>query len=216
VHPLVEQALSKPGALLIRWDADSYRDETHIGYQIGVQQPRQHFRFANLFSDGGNWSMYFKHDPAEIARLYLAEPERVAPSEIAGKHWSSVSLREGAPEAWVKALLDRSYELVLAKQSKAGRAALAEIANEPNAFSHFHEVALSLHRLERVYLMYSDIPETPQLSVDGRRVAYFSWNRIGVKPEREGDEWTELGVDRLLEWRDVLTAAVRRALDTTL
>jgi predicted DNA-binding protein (MmcQ/YjbR family) len=187
---------------------------------IGVQQPRKHFRFTNVFFHDGQCVMYFKHDPATIGELYSREPGRVRPSEIAGKHWSSVGVPPGTPKAWVCALLDRSYELVLAQQSKAGRALLAEIAGEPNGFSHFHQLALSLHgRDDRVYLTYSDLAETPELCVDGRAIARFSWNRIRVKPEdaglgwAEAGHWIELGPNRLADWQGTLEAAAQRALD---
>lgn len=159
-----------------------------------------------------------KHDPATIAALYAAEPARVAPSELAPQHWSKVTLLDGEPEPWVCALVDRSYELVLARQSKAGRAAIAAITGERNAFLDFHREALVLREREGVHLAYSDVPEQPNLSVHGYGIACFRFHRLqllreGADPvNASDDDFEELRLDDAGAWRAALRRAVEDAL----
>jgi hypothetical protein len=191
MHPLVDHALALPGALLIRPPDGG-------AFEIGVQQPRRHRRFANVFVHAGEAWLYFKHDPA-------ARPPGTVPSEIQPRHWAKARV-DGA-EPWACAAVERAYELVVAAGTRAGQAALARLAGEPNGFRRFHDLAQSLARRDgRVYLMYSDLEDTPELSVAGRPVAVFSWNRLRVQV---AGAWTELGVERELEWR----AAVAHAID---
>src|SRR5207253_11252185 len=87
---IIERALELPAAILIREDLRHFEDPADVGYEIGIQQPRQHRRFANFFRNGERLMMYFKHDAAEIAELYRDVPQVIFPSEIAPKYWSKI------------------------------------------------------------------------------------------------------------------------------
>jgi predicted DNA-binding protein (MmcQ/YjbR family) len=214
LHPLVRRAFACPGAVLIRRDVEGFKDGGRVGFQLGLQQPRKHVRFVNLFIYANEIWMYFKHDSARIAGLYQGKPSLVKPSEIASKYWSKVRVTGDSMEPWVVDLLETSRELVTASLTKEGRAALAVVDNVPNTFPVFHQLAFRHERATdaRAYVGYSDTPDTPQLTVDGRVIAQFSWNALQLRTEPSMD-WTTVGADCIDSWAGALETTVRAALD---
>lgn len=76
-------------------------------------------------------SVNLKCDPEYALRLREEYPGRV----IAGwhmnkKHWNTVSLDGGLPEALLRSLIDHSYELVASSLKKADKAALQALQDE--------------------------------------------------------------------------------------
>ena len=174
--PIAEEALRLPGAVLVRTDANLYRSPRDVAYEIGIEQPSENKRFANVFRHGADVALYFRHDPAEAERLYSAHPKVIKPSEIASKHWSKLLYVKDAPEL-ASALLRHSYELILKSCPKKGQRLVAEIAGEENRFLVFHEAALRLLKRDGVSLSYTGVPV---LSSGIRPAAKFSWNRLAV------------------------------------
>jgi predicted DNA-binding protein (MmcQ/YjbR family) len=207
VQEVVERALRFPGAIFIRTPASGFGDPTDVSYEIGLQQPRKHVRFANVFVYGDEAWMYVKHDPTSIAEISRAHP--VLPSEIASKTWSKTMLGPGSAATWIFDLLETSHALVAASLTKAGREALAELDRHPNMFSNFHRMARAEQAArEDVFLTYSDVAETPNISVGAECVARFSWNALQTR-NPEGT-WTTVGPDRVDAWPEALARGLRR------
>jgi predicted DNA-binding protein (MmcQ/YjbR family) len=213
-HPLVRRAFACPGAVLIRRDTRNFADRGNMGFECGLQQPRRHARFVNVFIHADEVWMYVKHDSTRIANLYQTKPSLVKPSEISSKYWSKVRVTGDSFEPWVVDLLETSRELVTASLTKQGRTALGAVVDMPNTFSVFHQLAFR-HEREmggRAYVMYDDTPDMPQLKVDGRVIAQFSWNALQLRTEPSMD-WTILGPDCTDLWADALETTVRAAID---
>ena len=208
---IVEKAFELPAAILIRDDLGHFADPADVAYEVGIQQPRQHRRFANFFRHGDSFMMYFKHDAGEVAELYKKHPQIVLPSEIATKYWSKMLVNKEPKLA--ERLLETSYRLLCEAGTKQGRKMIEQCGPEPNRFLIFHRAAVDLSRLENVYLRYTDYEE-PCLSIGIRPVATFSWNRLSVcLPASSGtpERWEVLEPDRFEEWPDVMRSLVRSA-----
>jgi predicted DNA-binding protein (MmcQ/YjbR family) len=182
-----------------------------VAYEVGIQQPRQHRRFANFFRHGNRLTMYFKHDATEVSDLYKRFPQVVLPSEIATKYWSKVLVKKKPKLA--AQLLETSYRLLCEAATKQGRKMIEQSAGKTNRFLTFHQAAVELSQLENVYLRYTDYEE-PCLLVGIRPVAKFSWNNLSTRvPANSGtaERWEVLEPDRFQEWPDAMKSAVRDA-----
>jgi hypothetical protein len=204
---IVERALALSGAILIQADPGRFADPSYVAYEVGVQHPRQHRRFANFFRHGDTLAMYVKHDTAVITELYRRLPAALAPSEIAPKHWSKV--RVDAEPRVAEELLATSYRLVCEAATRQGRALIAESAALPNRFAVFHTAAVELSRLENVHVKYNDHDE-PSLSRGIQPIARFSRNRVSVSvpvPAGAPEHWDVLEPDRFREWPEAMRVA---------
>jgi hypothetical protein len=210
MHPLAERALSYPGAILIRRDPNAFRAESDVAYVIGLQQPTKHPRYADVFVHGDQIWMYVRNVATRVAEL-LRSAGRLMPSETAPKYWSKVRVTDGPDDPSLLELLADSHSFVTESCSKKGRAALARLQGARNAFPMFHQAALELEHASdgRVYTFYSDVPNTPELSVDGKPAARFTWNTLEVSPS-EG-EWIA-GPDQAEAWGSCLEELVERRL----
>lgn len=205
---IIEQATEFPAAIFIKDDLRRFQEPECIGYEIGVQQPRQHRRFANFFRHGDALMMYFKHDKSVVAELYARFPGVILPSEIAGKYWSKL-LVEKEPAIAIQ-LLENSYRLICESATKQGRLKIENLSQEPNRFSTFHSAAMELSQLENVYLKYNDYEE-PSVSVGIHAVAKFSWNQLYIRSivgHHIENNWEVLESARHKEWPNALRSAV--------
>jgi hypothetical protein len=211
VDAIVEKAFELPAAILIRDDLRHFVDSADVAYEVGIQQPRQHRRFANFFRHGDSLIMYFKHDATEVAELYKTFPQVVFPSEIATKYWSKMLVKKEPRLA--ERLLGTSYRLLREAATKQGRKMIEQSGAKANRFLTFHETAVELSQLANVYLRYTDYEE-PCLLVGIRPVAKFSLNNLSIRVPantKTAERWEVFEPDRCREWPDAMKSAVRDA-----
>ncbi len=108
-----EYCLGKPGAC----EETPFGDE-HLVFKVGGKM------FALLGLEDVPPAANLKCDPDRALEL-RDRYEQVRPGyHMNKKHWNTVEIASGIPEAEVRAMIDHSYELVVAGLPKAARAKL--------------------------------------------------------------------------------------------
>ncbi|MEL7355792.1 MAG: hypothetical protein AAFN40_04430 [Cyanobacteria bacterium J06560_6] len=211
MNAIINHAYELPAAILIRNDLRYFSDPNNVTYEIGIQQPRQHKRFANFFRYGNNLVMYFKHDVARIEQLYAQFPDTILPSEIATKYWSKITVND-EPTVAERLLVD-SHHLVCAAITKKGRAMVEDCGTTVNRFATFHKAAVQLSQHENICLTYQDYQE-PMLSVGRQPIIKYSWNRIYLRQQNTAatnTDWATLGPEAYRNWPHAMKLAIKNA-----
>ncbi len=113
IEQIREYCLSKPGA-----EESLPFDEDTLVFKVGGKM------FALLSLENGS-AVNLKCQPVKAVELRERYPEIVPGYHMNKKHWNTVIYNGSLPDSLIRALIDHSYELVVAKLPKKLREELS-------------------------------------------------------------------------------------------
>jgi predicted DNA-binding protein (MmcQ/YjbR family) len=219
LEALRDYAYTKPGAVI---SSISSIDSGWPGHEYyGIQRDFKHGPawFAAVFINESSRcdALYFCHTPATVDQLYRQHHQLHA-AEPPLKNRSKIYPDEKTELRTLLSFIDMSYDIVLAKLTKKLQAQIKLIANQPNAFPCFTQVAQELTMADKNWQIdlissWGGPLISYQLPKRSLHVGRFAHNQILLGELLQ--ESKAISADRRHEWKDLIVAHKEELLRTT-